>query len=284
MENPFARCWDRVRRAYRHLAEAADLWNAYLAREPYVPRLVLQPDGTGSLSITQESEVPPEISLELGECLYQLRSALDGCVYRAAILETGIDPPPKHRQLEFPICHVRDAFEKAASTKLFSISGGVRAVIESMQPYNAPVLEPALHAYNFNLLLGILNDWARKDRHRSLHLVASLASSIDPLLAVPHGVRATIERVDEELLLLRPYECAIVARIAVEQYEPTMRILANPNLILDIAVDEQPRPKHENDSLRIRGKGMARAVEAALLGVQAALGISGSGIHDEPNP
>ena len=62
-------------------------------------------------------------------------------------------------------------------------------LIEDFQPYNTPGLKWADLPYNFNRGLGTLNDWARKDRHRGLHVVAFWASDVRPLLEVPRGTR-----------------------------------------------------------------------------------------------
>lgn len=38
--------------------------------------------------------LPEEVALLLGEYLYQLRSALDNCLYTVAIIAAGTAPPP----------------------------------------------------------------------------------------------------------------------------------------------------------------------------------------------
>jgi hypothetical protein len=40
-----------------------------------------------------------DISIEFGEMFYQLRAALDACVYESACLETGQTPPPDEAKL-----------------------------------------------------------------------------------------------------------------------------------------------------------------------------------------
>ena len=43
-----------------------------------------------------------------------------------------------------------------------------------------------------------------------------------------------------------------------------MRMKANPDLMIDIAVDEYPPPRGENDTLDLRLKAMHRAVAVVL--------------------
>jgi len=82
-----------------------------------------------------------------GEMLYQLRAALDGSVYQAAIIESGQDPPPNENRLEFPICVSAAEFHKSA-WKIAPLSKQCRDFIESIQPYNAPELAAPLVVLN----------------------------------------------------------------------------------------------------------------------------------------
>jgi hypothetical protein len=53
------------------------------------------------------------LALDLGEFLYQLRAALDACIHQAAILESGKDPHPDEKALEFPICVSSEEFKNS---------------------------------------------------------------------------------------------------------------------------------------------------------------------------
>ncbi|KKK87854.1 hypothetical protein LCGC14_2749070, partial [marine sediment metagenome] len=163
----FADCRERIARAKVHAKALAKAWSRFLEDEPYAPRLRVEDDGTGTLWVEPAHGLPRHLALELGELLYQLRAALDGLVYGAAILETGEDPPPNHQQLEFPICASAADF-KNARRKLGPLAEERRAIIETIQPYNAVEgLRPEIVVFSPHRALGILNDWARKDRHRA---------------------------------------------------------------------------------------------------------------------
>jgi hypothetical protein len=108
-----------------------------------------------------------------GDCVHNLRSALDSLIYGIAIHETGVNPPADEKVLQFPIVSSPD---KLAGQKyrIASLSPAVQFAIEKYQPYNVPHPEfpPALE------LLSALNN---QDKHRMLNVVA----------AAPH--RASVE-------------------------------------------------------------------------------------------
>ena len=145
----------------------------------------MEDDGTGSIWIEQVKAIDPELAFVIGEFLYQLRAALDACVYEVACVNSGKRPPPDEDQLEFVFCQ-RGTFNDFRR-KMRPLTNEQRSIIEAVQPYNAPELPAHLRVGNWNRSLGILNDWARKDRHRKLHVLASWASDIQPMLIIPEG-------------------------------------------------------------------------------------------------
>jgi len=106
--------------------------------------------------------MPPELGLILGEFLYQLRAALDNCLYAVAVIVAGTSPPPGAGALQWPICDTAEAFNKQRS-RLKYLRADLVDALEAIQPYQAE-----LPTWNS---LWLLNDLARVDRHRTLHLV-----------------------------------------------------------------------------------------------------------------
>jgi hypothetical protein len=185
--NRFEGCWQRVERANAHYETLRTAWNAFIKDEPYTAVAHVNDDGTGSIWVKpKHSTLPHVFSLELGEMLYQLRAALNGCIYEAAILDTGKNPPPNENRLEFPICRSAADFKNAANY-IKPLSQERQTFIEFIQPYNIPELPPEKEASSFHRALGILNDWARKDRHRQLHILGSWAANVSPKLLIPPG-------------------------------------------------------------------------------------------------
>jgi hypothetical protein len=258
---PFDGCWRRVERAHAHRVAFSELWDRFIKEDVYTPSVYMYPDGTGSIRVSPTYDaLPDQFSLTLGELLYQFRAALDGSVYAAAIVETKQDPPPNGQHLEFPICADKRHFEKSAG-KIAPLSDELKAFIKAVQPYNIPPLEIGDIVRNFNRSLGILNDWARIDRHRQLHVIGSWASNISPKLRVPSGVTLVEMDIFEGGMLENHSE---VATFRLDGYAPGMKIEANPDLTIDVTVDEIPAPCADSDRLGNRLIAMEVAVKTII--------------------
>src|SRR5437870_11622493 len=118
---PFEGSWQRIERADAHRKTLAETWNSFIDDDPYSFSVRMEHDGTGRIWVRPNYPALPAIfSLELGELLYQLRAALDGCVYDAAILETRQNPPPDEQDLAFPICSSPESFDMPLGTSRHS--------------------------------------------------------------------------------------------------------------------------------------------------------------------
>ena len=264
-EGPFENCWERIERAKVHNEALADAWNGLANNDVYEVFSYVGDDGAGFIRAIPLNSFPRAgFSLQLGELLYQLRSALDGLVYTAAILETGQNPPPDEKCLEFPIC-VRRRYFKDSIHKLGPLTQKRRDLIEAVQPYNAPCLAPELVSFNYNRGIGILNDWARKDRHRKLHVIGSWTAGASPQLRLPEGVTLASMTVKTGNLLENEDE---IASFQLGGFQRGMKVEVNPDLFTEIAVDEAPAPCHPKDTFGARLDCMIRAVSYILTAVE----------------
>src|SRR6266446_1212297 len=126
----FKSSWDRIYRAETHRNAFANAWSAFLDENPYSAFVKMESDGTGTITMVQRYDRLPDIlALELGETLYQLRAALDSCIYASAIQQSGQDPPPKEKELEFPICDSQGQFRND-SRKISPLSEERRLLVE----------------------------------------------------------------------------------------------------------------------------------------------------------
>ncbi|MHB8503271.1 MAG: hypothetical protein ACYDHE_20300 [Candidatus Acidiferrales bacterium] len=262
---PFELAFERIKRAHLHHKAAGDAWDAFLNEQPYAPVVHVDDDGLGEIWISMDRDrLPLEIGLELGEMLYQLRAALDSCVYDAAVYETGKYPPQDETNLEFPICESTSTFIKSG-WKIKPLPKEYRDFIEAMQPCKTPEVAPELAAYNINQNLGILNDWARKDRHRFLHVARSWAANRDPLLHLPPGVELDwLVRGSDDHLENNPQ----IASFKLVGWSAGMDLEANPNFTIDVAIDEPPPPRNDQDTLGNRTRNIATSVEMVVLKFQ----------------
>jgi hypothetical protein len=180
--------------------------------------------------------------------LYQLRSALDSCVYDAAIIEFGgADPPPDKEKWEFVFGGEPTKFDEAMRRMKKIIPDELRGLIESVQPYKGVTGGHEGKAWNVGEALVILNNWARLDRHRKLHLVGTAAVAGNLRMVLPKGMSveycnftmgANLLEYDQEL-----------ASFKIRDFIPGTKIHMNPQFTFDIAVDEIPRVRLEEISL-----------------------------------
>lgn len=257
----FKGCWDRIYRAEAHCKELAKAWSEFLENEPYAVVLQMNDDGTGTLSVDYGHDALPDFfALQIGELLYHLRATLDASIYASAILESGQNPPPYEKNLEFPICDSFDDFKKS-TWKIRPLSQERLSFIEQIQPYNVPELAPELKVFNLNRALSILNDWARKDRHRTLHAVGSYASSANPRFILPDGCYMRFLGVTYDGFLEHE---SLIAEFEIAGFAPGMEVQANPDLVIDIAVNETPEPCADNDILGTRLQAMIYATKVVV--------------------
>jgi hypothetical protein len=252
----FEGCRLRIKRADAHRKRIAELWNeAGKAEDLHAAIVSVNDDGIGEmwLRTIHGPDLMDAISLELGEMLYQLRATLNGCIYQAAVFKSKRNPPPDEHLIEFPIYDCRREFKKRAPQRLSQIPSDLADLVERVQPYNTPKLAPELMVFNFNRAIGMLSDWARKDRHRRLHVVGSYIVRTSPKLRLPEGVTLESIRVAGSGLLV---DQGKVAEFRLSGYKPGMKIQANPDAAIDVAVDEVPPPCADNDNLSNRMEAM----------------------------
>jgi len=253
----------RLDRAKEHGKSLAKIWNA-------LPKGMLQikfradpRTGKGEVVIPHVDAVPDEFSLLLGEQLYQLRSALDACVYQAAIYATGQNPPSDEGKLEFPICSKPKDFAKQSRHRLSDLPQNLQDAIEKLQPYNMPLsLPPEETKKNLNRSLGILNDLARKDRHRKLHIVGGWPYHFDPKFTVlPLGVTVHNLQIMQPGLL---QDGTVLATFQLKGFVAGMDIQVNPGLRMQIGCNEPPAPIDAGDTFDMRLVEMINCVHSVI--------------------
>jgi len=180
-------------------------------------------------------------------------------------VDSGKAIPPNTGGLEFPICTSSDRFAKSAA-KIAPLSQQRRALIEAVQPYNTPDIPAALMIGNYNRSLLILNTWARKDRHRRLHLVGSLGFGFTPKLRLPAGTTLDYMRAMSTTFLKNESK---IADFRIMGWEPSMNVEANPDFFIDISIEETPLPCSLNDTFPARVESMITTAGVIVRGVEA---------------
>jgi hypothetical protein len=248
MQLPFQTCWDRVARAEFHRQALIGIWNGLDTSKVYETTGDVGNDGTGKIFIrTVQRDWLLPFSLQFGEMLYQLRAALDSCVYDAAILKFTQDPPPDKEKWEFVVGADAAKFEEAMRRMKKIIPNDVRGLIEAVQPYARTACRFEDKEFDLGQILEILNNWARIDRHRRLHLAGTAITDGGLRIGLPEGM--TLESCDlltGEHLLEHEGE---IARFKIANFVPGTKVHVQPHFTFEITVDETPRLRLQEISL-----------------------------------
>jgi hypothetical protein len=181
-------CRAKLARAEEHRNSLGRELRAWYGRKPYaLVRHVSADLKRHSLIVRINAPLPAtRLSLIAGDCFHALRSALDHLVYGMAVHHTGTEPPPTHRQLQFPIVD-SDAFFDAAVKRgrLAGLRAEAIAEIKSVQPQHRPhnQLPP---------LLSLLRDFDDSDKHRLLTIVSSGQAQANFLSALPIPAKSSV--------------------------------------------------------------------------------------------
>jgi len=142
--------------------------------------------------IDHAEPVPLTFAVLIGESLYHARSALEHLVW--AMVKANHKKPGHHNTFPlfaerpkagFMVVTNRPREGKTAPGALRGVPKQARALIESLQPYHAPM--PSLH------FLAVLNRMARDDRHHALHSdwIGGASGDFREILRAPRGVEIT---------------------------------------------------------------------------------------------
>ncbi len=150
----------RLDRAEEQVKAFGESWARYLDEQPHSLDHAVEEDGTLSIRLRRARPLPAELSIILGELLYELRAALDNCLFAVAALVSSDNPPPNAGRLEWPI-RSTPAEWKAQSSRYDALPQTIVTALQAIQPFRAEYPD-----WN---CLAILHDLSRIDRHRSMH-------------------------------------------------------------------------------------------------------------------
>jgi hypothetical protein len=234
--DPFDGCWKRIDRAEAHRVAFSQGWESLIKDDSYATVVEMESDGaSGSVRIIPTGPIDTaSLALDIGEMLYQLRAAIDGAVYDAAVVIHKVSPPPDDEKLQFPIARCDTEWEGLAKRYLRPLTDQLRDYIKSVQPYLTPA-DPFL-----NVHLGILNHWARKDRHRRLHVIGSAISDAQ-FRIVPQGPALITWQTIFQPNLLAGED--ILATFGIGGFQRGMDIHVDGEFTMTITIDESPKDR-----------------------------------------
>lgn len=156
----------KLDQALHHVERFEEEASRWLAKPPY--RFLHEVDlATAEKLLLVEllEPVPGQLATIAGDCLHNLRSALDNLAYELAVAHTG-HPLPKRVAADsaFPVFPKQGAdTPKRFARTTRGIHPDARSIIEGIQPYN-------LGDDAFRNILWVLHDLNAKDKHRFPHL------------------------------------------------------------------------------------------------------------------
>lgn len=163
----------KLNRALQHIERLKVEVERWLGGNPYSITIEFDPERReNALWVNALRPPPDEFSLLIGECLHNLRSALDSLVYALAIPEHG-NPLPRAvaKRVQFPVAEDSEGFGRM-KWRIGDIPSGAQAEIEGLQPYNRRPDDPTRNP------LYILNELSNIDKYRLPHLMLfALAST-----------------------------------------------------------------------------------------------------------
>jgi hypothetical protein len=139
--------------------------------------------GPSGHQVTRDVRLSPELSIRVGEFIYNLRSALDHLVFALAWHDSGKKPTGSHeRKLQFPIEDREKSFDARRNTLLKGVSDSNVALIERYQPYKRCDW------------MGVLRDLSNTDKHRELLSLTGALNTyggewFESLDAIPEAAR-----------------------------------------------------------------------------------------------
>ena len=268
MALPFNTCWDRVDRAEIHRQSLIKVWNALDTDKVYSSGAEIDDNGNGKFFLyTVERDWLLPFSLQFGEMLYQLRAALDSCVYDAATLEFAQNPPPNEEQWGFPICVTEDKFDNAVR-RMKNLPDRLRGMLETVQPYSRATGRANGYEWDLGQVLYILNEWARIDRHRRLHLAGTAISKGN--LAFERIPGMSVEACDFQVGEHVLEHNTEIARFKIAGWVPGKKMNVHGQFAFEIVIDEAPRLS----KLEEVGRAMLLSVICVRESFESAYGIT----------
>lgn len=254
----------KLERARAHLEDLRSHIGAWLATQPYRIDSVIADDRL-SYRVYLRLDTPPplvEWATITGDCLHNLRSALDAAVWDLAHGNGGA--PTNPRALQFPFAESPEDWLDRSRRMLAGLSTEVLQRIENVQPYNHTTGNGRISA------LSLLNTLSIDDKHR-----AGVAATINPTEASRRGqiqfesdAAAARHRPENARMQLEMRDGAILHEETTIDPIVNVRGEFNARLVITISTPAGPSPLLKTLEL------IDRAVAIALNGLYGFVDIS----------
>lgn len=216
-------CWVKVHRAQAHFDVLDAEVRSFLRTKPYFVSMKREPEINGVVVCAEALQKPPATwSVVIGDCVHNLRTALDYLVWQ---LVKANDGTLTYRE-EFPVFTNSRDYAQNTSSKIGGVSDLAAERIESLQPYSG--------RNDWRQDLVTLHDLDRFDKHRALQVTGFVLSGFRMATATSNG-NAT----PEYLVPSGPFEDGQpIGRVAFTPIGPDAKLEVRPEASFDIAFDE----------------------------------------------
>jgi hypothetical protein len=177
----------KFNRAQVHFQALQASTRTFFEDKPHRVRAQSNSDMTEHCFYIDFGREPPLVDwgLGFGDGVHNLRSALDHAVFAIGIKESGVDPPPQGKRLQFLITE-DDTKWDADKWHLKSLSDPAQGAIRGQQPRGYPdefALTP----------LGCLQEFDNGDKHRVIKLPVSFVRGAEfPITGLPPGAQCQL--------------------------------------------------------------------------------------------
>jgi hypothetical protein len=150
----------KLERARHHLEDARAVLGAYSVGDEILREI--HPDSGMLMLKARIPPLPDAIALTIGDCVHNLRSALDHLIWQLVLANRKIP----HRSNMFPICRTSEEFEKRINqNRLKGVYPNAQKAIERLQPYTTG-----------DDILQVVSDLDNADKHRTLLVAICLVT------------------------------------------------------------------------------------------------------------
>jgi hypothetical protein len=179
--HPLESAYRKLSRGIHHRNEVNRLTKDFVKTKPYSMRIDFDPQTGDKLWIVERVlRTPPlGISIAIGDCIYNLRSALDHLAYQLVLINPPNQPTS---QTAFPISDSPEYWDRSWKSKTKGMRNDAIALIKSCQP-----------CFETHFYRGKWASWLENlcnvDKHRHLHITLAATSGGLFSQAVPYGAR-----------------------------------------------------------------------------------------------
>ncbi|MGP5073760.1 hypothetical protein [Arthrobacter rhombi] len=238
-EAELAKAWARISRARDNINELGRVLGQYLDQRPAHIMVDIDKHGRGKVFVDRHEPIPIELTIFLGEALHNLRAGLDNYLYAIAIIDSGVNPPPRATALQWPIALTPTEWDRNEK-RLRQLSPHLIKALHRIQPFQAE--NPGWNC------LRLLHDLARVDRHRTPHDLAMWLETVKASFNqhAIHDLEVREGPVDDGGVV------ATFTKVGSEKLSPA---LLDVNITLDIDVKDLELPPHPETGLPTRPWG-----------------------------